>query len=106
MFTPKYIIFFIFVLHVGYACDCGYNTNSLIENYNSFNAVFKGKVVSIDYIETNNKKYDQITFSVFKNFKGAENKQIIVYEDSYSNCSIKFNIGEEWFVWANIGNIN
>lgn len=90
----------IFFINSSFACDCVYNTNSLIENYNATEVVFKGKVVSIKHVKFNNGNYDEVTFFVDKNFKGVKNKMEIVFQDSYSDCSIKFNVGEEWVVWA------
>ena len=99
-----FITISIFFINGSYACDCVYNTNSLIENYNSTEVIFRGKAESVKQIKLNNETYDEVTFVMNKIFKGVKNKKVIVYQESYSNCTIKFNVGEEWVVWAGTWN--
>jgi antitoxin component YwqK of YwqJK toxin-antitoxin module len=95
-----FFIFFILFLNKGFGCDCEYNNNSLIEKNNSYNAIFRGKIIAIDSIEINQEKFDAITFIVSKNYKGIQSENVTIYQEARSSCSFTFNIGEEWVVWA------
>jgi hypothetical protein len=93
------ICLFIFALtvkpSVSYACKC-VEPNSVEEELKLSDTVFKGKIIEIK----KDKHSRRILFEVTNIWKGLSTSQIVLI-DEISSCSINFNDGQEYLVYAN-----
>lgn len=96
-----YILFFIIVFQTSFSqdnCNCNEKENDFSEAYiNANQLIFRGKTTSV----TKGTDYDKVTFLVNNLFKGIASKQLEVYFDNKNTCALKFNVGEDWLVYAN-----
>jgi hypothetical protein len=95
------ILLFTFLFHILTAqdnCNCKESEIAFSDVYvNSNQLIFRGKTISIN----KGTDYDRVTFQVSKLFKGVSPKQLTVYFDSKNACAFKFNVGEDWLMYAN-----
>ncbi|MEO8759903.1 MAG: hypothetical protein ABI388_02495 [Bacteroidia bacterium] len=96
-----YILFFIIIFQTSFSqdnCNCNEKENDFSETYiNANQLIFRGKTISV----TKGTDYDKVTFLVNNLFKGIASKQLDVYFDNKNTCALKFNVGEDWLVYAN-----
>lgn len=89
---------FFFTLSAQDNCNCKESEIAFSDVYiNSNQLIFRGKTISIN----KGTDYDKVTFQVSKLFKGVSSKQLTVYFDSKNACALKFNVGEDWLIYAN-----
>ena len=80
------------------ACDCNSQEMEFSENYvNNQQLIFLGKTVSIN----KGTDYNKATFLIQQLFKGTASKKFDVYFDNKDSCALKFNVGEDWLIYAN-----
>jgi hypothetical protein len=95
------ILLFTLLLHPLVAqdnCTCKENEMAFSDAYvNSNQLIFRGNTMSIN----KGTDYDRVTFRVSKLFKGVSSKQATVYFDKKNACALKFNVGEDWLIYAN-----
>ncbi len=94
------IVFFLLINTYTYACSCIYANKSIIENYNTIDLVFTGRVSSIKNIIIDNENYVETIFTVKENFKKYGNNEIKIYQPKNSECTLAFQLGDEWIVWT------
>jgi hypothetical protein len=98
LIIPIVICLYIMVLtvnpSVSYACKC-VEQNSVKEELELSDAVFKGKLIEMKQ-ERHSRK---ILFEVTAIWKGPSKSQIVLRDES-SSCSIDFNKGEDYLVYA------
>lgn len=83
---------------ISQSCDCDQNKIAFTQAYiESHQLIFRGKTVSTGKGED----YAKAVFSVSQLFKGSAPKEITVYFDMKSECSLKMNVGEDWLIYAN-----
>lgn len=94
-------LFFVLIFHGLYAqdnCNCNEREISFSKEYvNSNQLIFRGKTISI----TKGTDYDKVSFEIDKLFKGIASKKIDIYFDNKNVCALKFNVGEDWLIYAN-----
>lgn len=79
-------------------CNCKESEIAFSDTYiNTSQLIFRGKTISVN----KGTDYDRVTFQINKLFKGVSSKQLTVYFDSKNACAFKFNVGEDWLVYAN-----
>lgn len=80
------------------ACNCDDSKLAFTQTYiGAHQLIFRGKTVSVEKGED----YGMAKFSVTQLFKGNCPKEITIYFDKRSECSLKFNAGEDWIIYAN-----
>jgi hypothetical protein len=80
------------------ACDCNPQEIQFSDAYvNTQQVVFLGKTVSV----SKGTDYNKATFFIQQLFKGTASQKFDVYFESKDNCSLKFNEGEDWLIYAN-----
>jgi hypothetical protein len=97
----RYILFFLFLFQFALPqenCNCNEKEIVFSEGYvNSNQLIFRGKTIST----SKGTDYDKVTFLVAKLFKGTAAQQTDVYFDAKNLCTLKFNPGEDWLIYAN-----
>jgi hypothetical protein len=84
---------------VSYACKC-VEPKSVEEELELSDTVFKGKIIEMKQVKHSRK----ILFEVINIWKGLSTSQIVLIDEP-SSCSIDFNEGQEYLVYAkNNGN--
>jgi hypothetical protein len=84
------------------ACTCDESKLAFSKSYiAAHDLIFRGKTVSIE----KGSDYGMAHFSVTQLFKGTCPKEISVYFDKKSECSLKMNAGEDWIIYANFKQI-
>jgi hypothetical protein len=79
-------------------CNCNENEIAFSDTYvNANQLIFRGKTISV----SKGTDYDKAVFLVSKLFKGIAPKQVTVYFDNKNACAFKFNVGEDWLIYAN-----
>lgn len=100
----------IFALCIYYVLNCKcLPPKSPIEQVENYTDVFTGKIINL---ETGGDAPDGIgtnqliaTFEVFTIYKGKQEANKIVYtNNSSAACGLQFEVGQEWFIYANGGN--
>jgi len=98
---PLLTLLFTLLFQVAFTqtnCNCNEKDIEFSETYvNSNNLIFRGKTVST----SKGTDYNKVTFSVSKLFKGVAAKRLDVYFDAKNPCALKFNVGEDWLIYAN-----
>jgi hypothetical protein len=85
-------------LHAQGACTCDEAKLTFSQSYiNAHQLIFRGKTISVEKGED----YGMAKMSVTQLFKGSCPKEVIVYFDKKSECSLKINAGEDWLIYAN-----
>jgi len=80
------------------ACTCDETKQAFTQSYiNAHQLIFRGKTLSTSKGED----YAMAKFSVTQLFKGTCSKELTVYFDKKSECSLKINPGEDWLIYAN-----
>ncbi len=79
---------------VSYACKC-IEPKTVQEELETSNTVFKGKIIQIKQYKHSRK----ILFEVTNTWKGLSASQIVLIDEPTS-CSIDFNVGQEYLVYA------
>ncbi len=96
-----YFLGFLLIFQVSLSqdnCNCNQKEIAFSEGYiNTNQLIFRGKTISI----AKGTDYDKVTFQVNALFKGAASKQTAVYFDNKNVCALKFNVGEDWLIYAN-----
>ncbi|HEX7413929.1 MAG TPA: hypothetical protein VF411_07765 [Bacteroidia bacterium] len=78
-------------------CNCNESEIAFSDAYvNSNQLIFRGKTLSV----SKGTDYDKVTFVVGKLFKGTAAKEVTVYIDAKNPCALKFNVGEDWLIYA------
>jgi hypothetical protein len=94
-----YTLVFILVFQISFSqdnCNCNEKEIAFSEGYVN-QLIFRGKTVNV----AKGIDYDKVTFQVNSLFKGIASKQMEVYFDNKNVCALKFNVGEDWLVYAN-----
>lgn len=79
-------------------CTCQENELLFTENYIKQHAlIFRGKTVLVE----KGGDFAKAHFVVSQLFKGSCPKEITVYFDKRSECSLKMAAGEDWLIYAN-----
>ncbi len=108
-FTSIAVTLFIFStvsIPNAYACSCALPTNPRIQMMKS-DAVFAGKVTSIQKALTENSMldkmmYDYATFTVTQSWKNISSNEVVVMTpESGASCGFGFSQDEEYIVYAN-----
>jgi len=92
------LIIFIFVIQISFACTC-INVKPLSETeFNGYNLVIKGKIISIDSTDGAKK----ILISVEQVYKGTKNQSEVLIVTSLDNnsCGINPHTGETWLIYS------
>jgi|GEM_PF-1341265 len=96
-----YFLFFILVFQLSFAqdnCNCNEKEIAFSEGYiNANDLIFRGKTVRID----KGSDYDKVLFRINTLFKGVASEELTVYFDNKNACALKFNVGEDWLIYAN-----
>ena len=96
----NFLIFWL-LLQTAFAqnnCNCNEKDIVFSQTYiNSYPLIFRGKTLSI----SKGTDYDKVTFMVNSLFKGVAARQTDLYFESKTECSLKFNVGEDWLIYAN-----
>jgi hypothetical protein len=95
------ILFFALLFQTAFPqdnCNCNEKEIAFSEAYvNTQELIFRGKTMSI----SKGADYDKVIFLVSKLFKGMADKQVVVFFDAKNECALKFNVGEDWLIYAN-----
>ena len=79
-------------------CNCNEKEIAFSEGYiNSNELIFRGKTVRVD----KGSDYDKVLFRINTLFKGVASEELTVYFDNKNACALKFNVGEDWLIYAN-----
>lgn len=96
-----YILFSILFFQISFSqdnCNCNDKEIAFSQAYiNTQQLIFRGKPTGI----TKGVDYGRVSFSISYLFKGVAAKTIDVYFDAKNACALKFNIGEDWLIYAN-----
>src|SRR6266404_3836806 len=80
-------------------CKCDENKIAFSQAYiTSHQLIFRGKTVSVEKGED----FAMAHFTVTQLFKGRCSKEITLYFDKKSECSLKMSVGEDWLIYANL----
>ncbi len=96
-----YILFLILLFQISFSqdnCNCNEKEIAFSEaDINSNKLIFRGKTISV----VKGTDYDKATFMISSLFKGISAKQIEIFFDNKNKCAFKFNVGEDWLIYAN-----
>ncbi len=96
-----YILFFFLLFQSSFSqdnCNCNEKEIAFSEGYIKTNdLIFRGKTISV----ATGTDYDKVTFLIANLFKGTASQEITVYFDNKNVCALKFNVGEDWLIYAN-----
>lgn len=80
------------------ACTCDENKLAFTQSYiASHQLIFRGKSMAV----AQGTDYASAVFSVTQLFKGSCPKEVTLYFDKKSECSLKIAAGEDWLIYAN-----
>ena len=95
-----YLLFFTLLFQTAFPQDnCNYNEKEIAfsEAYvNAHQLIFRGKTRST----SKGTDYDKVIFVVSKLFKGTSDTEVAVFFDAKNACALKFNVGEDWLIYA------
>ncbi|MHB8261189.1 MAG: hypothetical protein ACYDCN_11410 [Bacteroidia bacterium] len=78
-------------------CNCEDKEIAFSDAYvNSNLLIFRGKTLSV----SKGTDYDKVNFEIEKLFKGTADKEVTIYIDAKNPCALKFNVGEDWLIYA------
>ena len=96
-----YILIVFLIFQSGFAQDnCNCNEKEIVFSEKYINAnqlIFRGKTINV----AKGTDFDKVTFQVTNLFKGIASKEIAIYFDNKNVCALKFNVGEDWLIYAN-----
>ena len=78
-------------------CDCDRTKSDFSDRYiQSKQLILRGKTLAV----TKGVDYDRVTVSISHLFKGVATRQQDIYFESKSDCSLSFQAGEDWLIYA------
>jgi hypothetical protein len=83
---------------ISQSCNCDESKIAFSQSYiESHQLIFRGKTISVG----SGTDYAKAVFSVTQLFKGNAPKEVTVYFDMKSACSLKMYAAEDWLIYAN-----
>jgi hypothetical protein len=81
------------------SCGCDESKLAFSQKYVAdHKLIFRGKTVST----ATGEDFSKVTFVITQLFKGSCPKEIDVYFDKKAACQLKFNLGEDWLIYADL----
>ena len=99
--VPRFAVVILFLIASAStvsACICG--KASTCERFNSYNAIFVGKAVSVEKEQKGHFKTETTVFEVKEVFSGEKTRSIRVQNKSGFSCDVEFTVGETYLVFA------
>lgn len=92
-------IILLFIFNVGFSCTCKSLGKIDKEQFNQYDLIATGKILSVDFGEFT----QNIEVGIHRVFKGKIKKMTIVLSTSSQSgmCGIFPKVGEKWLIYAN-----
>ncbi|WP_271785382.1 hypothetical protein [Aquimarina algiphila] len=92
-------IILLFTFNIGFSCTCEILEGIDKEQFNEYDLIATGKILSVDFGEFTQK----IEVGIHRIFKGKVKKMTIILSSSSQSgmCGIFPKVGEKWLIYAN-----